>query len=482
MRRRRRRRGCGRSLRRWTVSCGVCGRSRSDRGLRRPVPRRRAYRVTGHPGSASAAGSLRGAGPPGGRRGGGAAAADDVGGGQPRRPAAGRLQRDTRPSGRRRRGPVRAGHDRGVAGAAAGPRSRGPRPGRGGPPRGRGRAGTRPARRRAPGGHAPPGAAAPAGVAGAERYLTELRRVFEEACAWVREQLRRSEARDAPPGAESGPPGPGAVPEPQRPRQRRSTARRRWRADRGAGRPCPGRCSPTSGGAACAGGGGDPSRGAGPPRGRHGGGVAAAGEARPGEPHAPAARRLRPVAGPAGRSGIASSPYDAYYRARAEEDHHAPAINREHARQVAEHGNGNPKRDPCGHVKRDPPRIRREESGPAVPREFPLRDRLPSVRESGPSLESNNNNYDLWALVGRPFCGLSKSRWARVSASTATSASTGRPPLSLRRSSARRGGSRRALNAPPPRRTPASGSASRPGVGSCCPTLSEPSRGARSGR
>ena len=29
--------------------------------------------------------------------------------------------------------------------------------------------------------------------------------------------------------------------------------------------------------------------------------------------------------------------YDAYYRARAEEDHHAPAINREHARRVAEH-------------------------------------------------------------------------------------------------------------------------------------------------
>ncbi len=29
--------------------------------------------------------------------------------------------------------------------------------------------------------------------------------------------------------------------------------------------------------------------------------------------------------------------YDAYYRARAEEDHHAPAINREHARLVAEH-------------------------------------------------------------------------------------------------------------------------------------------------
>ena len=30
-------------------------------------------------------------------------------------------------------------------------------------------------------------------------------------------------------------------------------------------------------------------------------------------------------------------PYHAYYRARAEEDHHAPAINREHARLVAEH-------------------------------------------------------------------------------------------------------------------------------------------------
>ena len=30
-------------------------------------------------------------------------------------------------------------------------------------------------------------------------------------------------------------------------------------------------------------------------------------------------------------------PYDAYYRTRAEEDHHAPAINREHARLLAEH-------------------------------------------------------------------------------------------------------------------------------------------------
>ena len=140
-----------------------------------------------------------------------------------------------------------------------------------------------------------------------------------------------------------------------------------------------------------------------------------------------------------------------------------------------------PEKGPLWPREKGPPRIRREESGPAVPREFPLRDRLPSVRESGPSLESNNN-YDLWALVGRPFCGLSKSRWARVSASTATSASTGRPPLSLRRSSARRGGSRRALNAFPARRTRAPGSASRPGGGNCCPTFAGPSRGARSGR
>ena len=26
----------------------------------------------------------------------------------------------------------------------------------------------------------------------------------------------------------------------------------------------------------------------------------------------------------------------------------------------------------------------------------------------------SSNYYDLWTLVGRPFCGLSKSRWSRA--------------------------------------------------------------------
>ena len=36
------------------------------------------------------------------------------------------------------------------------------------------------------------------------------------------------------------------------------------------------------------------------------------------------------------------------------------------------------------------------------------------IENSPPLLSTNNNNYDLWTLVGRPFCGLSKSRWSRA--------------------------------------------------------------------
>ena len=101
-------------------------------------------------------------------------------------------------------------------------------------------------------------------------------------------------------------------------------------------------------------------------------------------------------------------------------------------------GNGNQKRDPCGHLKRDPPSdVGHGESGPAAAREPSARDRLPSVRQSVPSLVSPTTTTTTPVVAcGQAVCGLSKSRWARVSASTVTSASTGRPPLTLRRSSA----------------------------------------------
>ena len=182
-----------------------------------------------------------------------------------------------------------------------------------------------------------------------ERYLVELRRVFEEACAWVREQLRRSGARDAPAGAESGSP----VSEPSR-----STS------DRGNDVPPPGVGGRTGVEAARA-----PAEAPRPPaeppapvvvaipheeRVRLAADKAEAWlpRAKP-APWNPMHQPLAVSDGTLDRLAAATEdrfvrdtivavrsrqfPYDAYYRTRAEEDHHAPAINREHARLVAEH-------------------------------------------------------------------------------------------------------------------------------------------------
>lgn len=186
-----------------------------------------------------------------------------------------------------------------------------------------------------------------------ERYLRELRRVFEEACAWVREQLQagRSAVRDAAAGAESGSP----VPEPSR-----------SPSDRGNDVPPPGVGGRT---------GVEASR------------VAAEAPRPPAAPPLPAPvvvaipheervrlaadtaeawlPRAKPAPGNPMHQPLAVSDgsldrlaattedrfvrdtivavrrrqfgYDAYSRTRAEEDRHAPAINREHARLVAEH-------------------------------------------------------------------------------------------------------------------------------------------------
>ncbi len=183
-----------------------------------------------------------------------------------------------------------------------------------------------------------------------ERYLTELRRVFEEACAWVREQLRRSGARDAPLGAESGSP----VSEPSR-----STS------NRGNDVPPPGVGGGRTGGEAARAPAAAPRPPAEPPapvvvaipheeRVRLAADTAEAWLPRakpaPGNPtHQPLAvsdRSLDQLAATTEDRFVRDTivavrsrqlPYDAYYRARAEEDHHAPAINREHARLVAEH-------------------------------------------------------------------------------------------------------------------------------------------------
>ncbi len=185
-----------------------------------------------------------------------------------------------------------------------------------------------------------------------ERYLAELRRVFEEACAWVREQLqaRRSGPRDAPAGAESGSP----VAEPSRSRSdlgndvsppgvgggRTGVEAARARAEA----PRPPAESPVLVVVAIS----------------HEERVRLAADTAeawlPRAKPAPGNPMLQPLAvsdGTLDRLAAATEDrfvrdtvvavrrrqlsYDAYYRARAEEDHHAPAINREHARLVAEH-------------------------------------------------------------------------------------------------------------------------------------------------
>ncbi len=185
-----------------------------------------------------------------------------------------------------------------------------------------------------------------------ERYLAELRRVFEEACAWVREQLhaRRSGPRDAPAGAESGSP----VAEPSR-----------SSSDLGNDVPPPGVGGGRTGVEAARARAEAPRPPAESPvlvvvaipheeRVRLAADTAEAWlpRAKP----APGNPMLQPLAvsdGTLDRLAAATEDrfvrdtvvavrrrqlsYDAYYRARAEEDHHAPAINREHARLVAEH-------------------------------------------------------------------------------------------------------------------------------------------------
>ena len=185
-----------------------------------------------------------------------------------------------------------------------------------------------------------------------ERYLLELRRVFEEACAWVREQLqaRPSEARDAPAGAESRSPDPESS---------RSTS------DRVNDVPPPGVGRGRTGGEAARAPAEAPRPPAEPPapvvvaipheeRVRLAADTAEARLPRakpaPGNPmHQPLAvsdRSLDRLAATTEDRFVRDTivavrsrqlPYDAYYRTRAEEDHHAPAINREHARLVAEH-------------------------------------------------------------------------------------------------------------------------------------------------
>ena len=183
-----------------------------------------------------------------------------------------------------------------------------------------------------------------------ERYLAELRRVFEEACAWVREQLRarRSVGRDAPADAESGP---------QDPEPSRSTSDRARDVPQlaaGGGRTevkaarLPAVAPPP------------PAEEPAPVAIPHEERVrlaAAAAEAwlprakpAPGNPmHQPLAvsdETLDRLAATTEDRFVRDTvvavrqrqlPYDAYYRTQAEENHHAPAINREHARQVAEH-------------------------------------------------------------------------------------------------------------------------------------------------
>ncbi len=181
-----------------------------------------------------------------------------------------------------------------------------------------------------------------------ERYLRELRRVFEEACAWVREQLQAG--RDASADAESGP----QAPEPDRSTSDR--ARDVPQLDAGGGRT---EVEAARLPAAV------PRPPAEPPvpvvvaipheeRVRLAADTAEAWLPRakpaPGNPmHQPLAvsdRSLDRLAATTEDRFVRDTivavrsrqlPYDAYHRTRAEENHHAPAINREHARQVAEH-------------------------------------------------------------------------------------------------------------------------------------------------
>ncbi len=183
-----------------------------------------------------------------------------------------------------------------------------------------------------------------------ERYLLELRRVFEEACAWVREQLQRSGARDTPAGEESGPP----VSEPSRSPN-----------DRGNDVPPPGVGGGRTGVETARAPAEAPRPPAEPPapvvvaipheeRVRLAADTAEAWLPRakpaPGNPlHQPLAvsdRSLDRLAAATEDRFVRDTivavrsrqfPYHAYDRAHAEEDHHAAAINREHARLVAEH-------------------------------------------------------------------------------------------------------------------------------------------------
>ena len=185
-----------------------------------------------------------------------------------------------------------------------------------------------------------------------ERYLAELRRVFEEACAWVREQLqsRRSGPRDAPAGAESGSPVAESsrsssdlgndVPPPGVGGGRTGVEAARARAEA----PRPPAESPVLVEVAIP----------------HEERVRLAADTAeawlPRAKPAPGNPMLQPLAvsdGTLDRLAAATEDrfvrdtvvavrrrqcsYDAYYRARAEEDHHAAAIDREHARRVAEH-------------------------------------------------------------------------------------------------------------------------------------------------
>ena len=185
-----------------------------------------------------------------------------------------------------------------------------------------------------------------------ERYLRELRRVFEDACAWVREQLQagRSAVRDASADAESGP----RASEPARSTSDR--ARDVPQLDAGGGRteveaarlpaavPRPPAETPVPVVVAI------PHE----ERVRLAADTAEAWLPRakpaPGNPmHQPLAvsdETLDRLAASTEDRFVRDTvvavrqrqlPYDAYYRTRAEENHHAAAINREHARQVAEH-------------------------------------------------------------------------------------------------------------------------------------------------
>ena len=178
-----------------------------------------------------------------------------------------------------------------------------------------------------------------------ERYLLELRRVFEEACAWVREQLqaRRSVDRDAPAGVESGPPAPEPSP--------RSSGRARDVPEPGAG---DGRTRGEASRPPAA----PPAPVAVPHEERVRRATDAAEAGLPRAKPAPGNPMLQPLAVSDGTlDRLAAStedrfvrdtvvavrqrqfPYHAYYRARAEEDHHAPAGGIQEAVDALDPGN-----------------------------------------------------------------------------------------------------------------------------------------------